>query len=65
MAKHKHPTSNTCQVKRCRRPAVMDYYGFGVCDLHWSLDCDEKKRFNLKQQFNIQETHHEPLENHL
>jgi len=45
-----------CDVKRCRRPATLGYYGKGVCSYHWQLHCDETRRFNLKQVLGLRDT---------
>lgn len=42
-----------CQVVRCRQPAEIIYYGKDVCQKHWEMHCENKRRFDLRDVFRI------------
>lgn len=41
-----------CEIPRCRNKADLIYYGHGVCQKHYDMDCDGiiclKKEFGVK-----------------
>ena len=45
----------TCKVKLCRRPAVLDYYGRPTCQRHWGYNCRTALQFTLKREYGIKE----------
>ena len=42
-----------CEIKRCRDEGILIYYGFEICQRHWSMACDNK--IDLKEYFKIKE----------
>jgi len=44
-----------CEVKSCRQVSDLVFYGKEVCAKHWDMHCNDSKRFNLKEHFNVKE----------
>ena len=36
-----------CKIVGCGNDVSLIYYKYGVCEKHWQLHCDDKKRFEF------------------
>lgn len=44
-----------CEVPKCKRESIINYYGKDVCGSCWGKHCDDNNNFNLKEIFKIKD----------
>lgn len=42
-----------CEIKKCREPESLTFYGHAVCEKHYAMD--GKDGFDLKEKFGIKD----------